>query len=166
MQVMHGERAVHEPAAPLLFFRQLLKTVPDLLVKMRRLALDPVERTCRRVLFCRRRGALETGRDIDVENECQVRHDPLRRDLVCLPDKILVDPPAGALIDQRRVCEPVADDDPAVFKMRPHDRLDVLVVDAPDRVRRQAVPLGPGSTPAMVIVGVMVVLLATGSVPP
>ena len=43
---------------------------------------------------------------------------------------------------------------------------EVLVVDQPDQVRRQAVPLGPGSTPALVIVGLMVVLLATGAVPP
>lgn len=43
---------------------------------------------------------------------------------------------------------------------------DVLVVDEPDRVRRQAVPLGPGSKQAVVIVSVMVVLLATGAVPP
>lgn len=43
---------------------------------------------------------------------------------------------------------------------------DVLVVDAPDRVRRQAVPLGPRSTAALAITGVMVLLLATGAVPP
>ena len=33
-------------------------------------------------------------------------------------------------------------------------------------MRRQAVPLGPRSTPALIIVGAMVVLLATGAVPP
>lgn len=43
---------------------------------------------------------------------------------------------------------------------------DVLVVDSPDLVRRQAVPLGKGSTRALVVVGAMVVLLATGAVPP
>lgn len=43
---------------------------------------------------------------------------------------------------------------------------DVIAVDQPDLVRRQAVPLGPRSTPALLIVGAMVVLLATGAVPP
>jgi di/tricarboxylate transporter len=43
---------------------------------------------------------------------------------------------------------------------------DVLVVDAPEQVRRQAVPLGPGATRALVVLGAMVVLLATGAVPP
>jgi di/tricarboxylate transporter len=42
---------------------------------------------------------------------------------------------------------------------------DVLVVDRPDRVRRQAVPMGPGSKRAVTIVAAMVVLLATGAVP-
>ena len=41
----------------------------------------------------------------------------------------------------------------------------VLVVEAPQRVRRQAVPLGPNSRSAMAIVAVMVALLATGAVP-
>jgi di/tricarboxylate transporter len=41
----------------------------------------------------------------------------------------------------------------------------VLVVDAPQRVRRQAVPLGPRSRPAAVIVAAMVALMATGAVP-
>jgi di/tricarboxylate transporter len=43
---------------------------------------------------------------------------------------------------------------------------DVLPVHAPERVRRQAVPLGPGATRALVVLGAMVVLLATGAVPP
>ena len=42
---------------------------------------------------------------------------------------------------------------------------DVLVVNSPDLVRRQAVPMGPGATPAVVILLAMVVLLATGLVP-
>ncbi len=42
---------------------------------------------------------------------------------------------------------------------------DLLVVDSPDLVRRQAVPLGAGSGVAMVVLLVMVVLLATGIVP-
>jgi di/tricarboxylate transporter len=42
---------------------------------------------------------------------------------------------------------------------------EVLVVDAPDIVRRQAVPLGPGSQMMLVIVAAMVVVLATGVVP-
>jgi di/tricarboxylate transporter len=42
----------------------------------------------------------------------------------------------------------------------------VLVVDAPEQVRRQAVPLGPGAKRALVVLGGMVVLLATGAVPP
>ena len=43
---------------------------------------------------------------------------------------------------------------------------DVVVVDSPDLVRRQAVPLGPGAVHAIVILIAMVVLLATGLVPP
>jgi di/tricarboxylate transporter len=42
----------------------------------------------------------------------------------------------------------------------------VLVVNAPDAVRRQAVPLGPGAKQAIVVLLGMVVLLATGLVPP
>lgn len=43
---------------------------------------------------------------------------------------------------------------------------DVIVVDEPATVRRQAVPMGPGSTRALIIMGVMVMLLATGIVSP
>jgi di/tricarboxylate transporter len=43
---------------------------------------------------------------------------------------------------------------------------DVLVVNSPDVVRRQAVPLGAGAKQAIAILLVMVVLLATGAVPP
>lgn len=43
---------------------------------------------------------------------------------------------------------------------------DVLVVDRPDLVRRQAVPLGPRAKRALVVLGAMVVLLSTGVVPP
>jgi di/tricarboxylate transporter len=43
---------------------------------------------------------------------------------------------------------------------------DVLVVDSPELVRRQAVPLGPGAKRAIAILVLMVVLLATGLVPP
>lgn len=46
------------------------------------------------------------------------------------------------------------------------DDPDVVVVDSPDLVRRQAVPLGPGAAQAIVILLTMVVLLATGLVPP
>ena len=46
------------------------------------------------------------------------------------------------------------------------DDPDVLVVDAPELVRRQAVPLGPGAKRALVVLAAMVVLLATGAVPP
>jgi di/tricarboxylate transporter len=42
----------------------------------------------------------------------------------------------------------------------------VLVVDRPELVRRQAVPLGPGAKRATVVLAAMVVLLATGAVPP
>ncbi len=45
------------------------------------------------------------------------------------------------------------------------DNKDVLVVDSPELVRRQAVPLGPHSTTALVILGVMVLLLTTGVIP-
>jgi di/tricarboxylate transporter len=46
------------------------------------------------------------------------------------------------------------------------DDPDVLVVDAPHAVRRQAVPFGPGARRATVILVAMVALLATGAVPP
>jgi di/tricarboxylate transporter len=42
---------------------------------------------------------------------------------------------------------------------------EVRVVDAPELVRRQALPLGPGSAPMLAIVAAMVVVLATGIVP-
>jgi di/tricarboxylate transporter len=45
------------------------------------------------------------------------------------------------------------------------DDPEVLVVDGPQAIRRQAVPLGPGAKRAIVIVLAMVVLLATGWVP-
>ena len=42
---------------------------------------------------------------------------------------------------------------------------DLLVVDSPEQVRRQAVPLGEGSREAVAVLIGMVVLLATGIVP-
>jgi di/tricarboxylate transporter len=42
---------------------------------------------------------------------------------------------------------------------------DVLVVDSPELVRRQAVPLGAGAKQAIVVLAAMVLLLATGLVP-
>lgn len=42
---------------------------------------------------------------------------------------------------------------------------DVLPVDLPDAVRRQAVPLGPGAGRALAILAAMVILLATGVTP-
>jgi di/tricarboxylate transporter len=42
---------------------------------------------------------------------------------------------------------------------------NVLLVDSPDAIRRQAVPLGARTVPALVILGAMVLLLATGLVP-
>jgi di/tricarboxylate transporter len=45
-------------------------------------------------------------------------------------------------------------------------RADVLLVDAPDLVRRRAVPMGPRSARAVTVLAVMVVLLATGVVEP
>ena len=46
------------------------------------------------------------------------------------------------------------------------DDPDVLVVDDPALVRRQAVPLGPGAPQVLVIVAGMVILLVAGLVPP
>jgi len=46
------------------------------------------------------------------------------------------------------------------------DDPDLLVVDHPDLVRRQAVPLGTRAKEALAILGGMVVLLVTGFVPP
>ncbi len=46
------------------------------------------------------------------------------------------------------------------------DDPDVLVVSSPDLVRRQALPMGPGAYKAVAILVMMVVLLATGIVPP
>jgi di/tricarboxylate transporter len=43
---------------------------------------------------------------------------------------------------------------------------DVLVVNSPELVRRQAVPLGPGAYRAIAVLAGMVILLATGLVPP
>ena len=43
---------------------------------------------------------------------------------------------------------------------------DVLVVDSPELVRRQAVPMGPGAKQAIGVLLAMVVLLMTGFVPP
>ncbi len=45
------------------------------------------------------------------------------------------------------------------------DDPDVLVVDEPLAVRRQAVPFGPGAKRTVVVVALMVVLLATAAVP-
>jgi len=46
------------------------------------------------------------------------------------------------------------------------DDPDVLVVSSPELVRRQAVPMGPGAKQAVIILFGMVLLLATGVVPP
>jgi di/tricarboxylate transporter len=46
------------------------------------------------------------------------------------------------------------------------DDPDVLVVDRPELVRRQAVPFGPGAKRATAVLVVMVLLLASGAVPP
>ena len=46
------------------------------------------------------------------------------------------------------------------------DDPDVLVVSSPELVRRQAVPLGPGAHQAIAILVAMVLLLASGLVPP
>lgn len=43
---------------------------------------------------------------------------------------------------------------------------DILLVDSPELVRRQAVPWGPKASIAVAIIAAMVVLLATGAVPP
>jgi di/tricarboxylate transporter len=42
---------------------------------------------------------------------------------------------------------------------------NVVRVDAPDAIRRQAVPIGPRTLPALVILAAMIVLLTTGLVP-
>ncbi len=41
----------------------------------------------------------------------------------------------------------------------------VVLVDTPDSIRRQVIPLGPKAAPALAVLGVMVILLATGWVP-
>jgi di/tricarboxylate transporter len=46
------------------------------------------------------------------------------------------------------------------------DDAEVLVVDPPESVRRQTVPMGPGAKRALAVLGAMVVLLAGGFVPP
>jgi di/tricarboxylate transporter len=46
------------------------------------------------------------------------------------------------------------------------DDPELVVVDRPADVRRQTVPLGPGARRALVVLAAMVVLLATGAVPP
>jgi di/tricarboxylate transporter len=42
---------------------------------------------------------------------------------------------------------------------------NVLLVDSPDAIRRQTIPLGPRAVPALAILGAMIVLLTTGVVP-
>ncbi len=75
-----------------------------------------------------------------------------------------------------------ADRGPATTLLRPGDVLlvegdwtalqdladdrDLLVIDSPDLVRRQAVPLSHYAVEAIAVLAVMVVLLATGIVPP
>ena len=46
------------------------------------------------------------------------------------------------------------------------DQAEVLVVNSPDLVRRQAVPMGMGARTVIAALALMVVLLATGLVPP
>jgi di/tricarboxylate transporter len=46
------------------------------------------------------------------------------------------------------------------------DQAEVLVVNSPDLVRRQAVPMGPGAKTVLAALGIMVLLLALGVVPP
>ena len=46
------------------------------------------------------------------------------------------------------------------------NQAEVLVVNSPDLVRRQAVPPGQGAETVLVTLGIMVLLLATGLVPP
>jgi len=46
------------------------------------------------------------------------------------------------------------------------DDPDILVVDEPDQVRRQVAPLGSSARLTLLVVGAMVVLLATGVAPP
>ncbi|POH58380.1 SLC13 family permease [Arthrobacter glacialis] len=42
---------------------------------------------------------------------------------------------------------------------------NVLLVDSPDAIRRQTVPLGPGAIPALIILAAMVVMMTTNIVP-
>ena len=46
------------------------------------------------------------------------------------------------------------------------DQAEVLVVNSPDLVRRQAVPMGSGAKTVLAAMAIMVILLATGLVPP
>jgi di/tricarboxylate transporter len=46
------------------------------------------------------------------------------------------------------------------------DDPDVVVIDRPELVRRHAVPLGPGAKRTLAVLTSMVILLATGAVPP
>jgi di/tricarboxylate transporter len=45
------------------------------------------------------------------------------------------------------------------------DDPNVVVVDSPDAIRRQTVPLGPGARPALAVLAGMIVLLVSGVVP-
>lgn len=42
---------------------------------------------------------------------------------------------------------------------------NVVLLDSPDAIRRQTVPLGPNAVPALAVLGAMIVLLTTGLVP-
>jgi di/tricarboxylate transporter len=46
------------------------------------------------------------------------------------------------------------------------DNPDVLVVNSPDLVKRQAVPMGPGAALALAVLAALVAMLATGLLPP
>lgn len=43
---------------------------------------------------------------------------------------------------------------------------NVVLIDTPDAIRRQTVPLGPRALPALAVLAIMIVLLGTGVVPP
>ncbi len=53
----------------------------------------------------------------------------------------------------------------AALEQLERDR-DVLLVDSPETVRRQAVPWGAKATRALIVLGALVVMLASGQVPP
>src|SRR4029453_17854149 len=88
-------------------------------VKHQRLALEVVEAPPP--------DAPESLRGIEIEEQREVREDPARGPHVQLADQVRIDAAAVALVGDRRIGVPVAEDDPAAREPRPNFLRDVLL---------------------------------------